>query len=65
MKRPKKPTVNLEALADELSDALAFVECAVLALNAEDRQTGPELLVLEYGVQALRKVHGDLERAAG
>jgi hypothetical protein len=48
-----------------LSDALAFVECAVLVINAEDRETGPELLVLEYGVQAIRKVYHDLDRAIG
>jgi len=63
MKRPKKPAVDLDALAGELSDALAFIECAVPAMNAEDRQTGPELLMLERGVEALRKVHRDLDRA--
>lgn len=64
MKRPTKSPVDLDALAGELSDALGFVECAVLALTADDRRTGPELLVLEHGIQALRKVHRDLDRAA-
>jgi len=60
MKRPKKPAVNLTDLADQLSNAVGFIECAVLAMTADDKQTGPEQVVLEHGIKALLRVHADL-----
>lgn len=49
-------------LADELSDAIGFIETAAAALRDED-QAWPAMLVLEHGILELRRVHAELDRA--
>lgn len=56
-------SMDLYELAGQLSDALGFIECAVTAIGAQDCG-GPELVVLEHGLEALRQVHRDLDRAS-
>lgn len=63
MKRGKKSPVDLHHLAGQFSDALAFVECALMALS-EDERVCPAVLVLEYGLEILRRVHRDLDDAS-
>lgn len=62
MRRKRQSPVNLNDLAGRFSDALGFIECALKALRADD-DGGPELLVLEHGVESLLHVHRDLDRA--
>jgi hypothetical protein len=61
MKRGKKAAAGVDDLADQLSDALGFVECAMTSLR-DAEQAWPALLVLEYGVKELRAVHRNLDR---
>lgn len=49
-------------LADELSDAIGFVETAAAALRDDDK-AWPAMLVLEHGVRELRRIHAELDRA--
>jgi hypothetical protein len=62
-KLAKNSLVDLHALSGQFSDALGFVECAVIALHDEER-VGPALLVLEHAIGELRRVHRNLDRAA-
>jgi hypothetical protein len=63
MKHRKKTRLDLDALAHQLSDALGFVACAVVALQ-DAEQAWPALLVLQHAVKKLRQVHHDLDFAS-
>lgn len=49
------------SLADQLSDAIGFIECAAAAMHEEEK-VWPAMLVLEHGVRELRRVHSELDR---
>ena len=58
----KRARSNLGELADRMSDALGFVECALIALQ-DDESAWPAMLVLQHGLTTLREVHRSLDSA--
>lgn len=58
-----RPKVDLDEILGEFSDALAFIECVITALQSSD-DSGPELLVLEHGARELRRVYSLYDRAS-